>query len=104
MRVMFTPQNCWFSPDLARPLQRMSPIVTRIVTERRPRPSATCSASRHELAPGTDYYPRNSPSAHDSPRPKRRDLGRSEPEFSQNLLCMFAETRRCGRGGEGFAV
>src|SRR5271156_5063027 len=82
----------------------MSPLVTTTVIERDTRSSPTCSASRHELALRKDYYPRNSPSAHDSPRPQRRDLGRSEPEFAQNLLRMFAQPRRGGRGGEGFAV
>src|SRR5277367_3734927 len=68
------------------------------------RSAAACSASSHELAPRKDYYLRNSPSAHDSPRPQRPDLGRSEPEFSQNLLRMFAKARRGVRGGEGLAV
>src|SRR5271170_4794081 len=72
--------------------------------KRETRSSATCRAPCHELAARKDYYPRNSPSAHDSPRPQRRDLGRSEPEFAQNLLRMFAQPRRGGRGGEGFAV
>src|SRR5271168_3461231 len=82
----------------------MSPIVTTNVIELDTRSSATCGVSWHELALRKDYYSRNSRSAHDSPRPQRRDLSRSEPKFAQNLLCMFAKARRGGRGGEGFAV